>query len=248
MAAGADPGRARPHQGSRGLTLTRAMILAAGFGTRMGALTKDRPKPLIDVAGRALIHHALDRCEEGGVGTVVVNLHYRGDQIRAALRDRASPKIIFSEETEILETGGGVAKALPLLGADPFFTLNADAIWTGAAPLAALARGWRGGAGALLLLAPRERALGHVGPGDFRLDAAGRITRRGAAETAPYVFTGAQIIAPDEFKDAPAGAFSTNLIWDRLIGEGRAFGLVHDGDWVDVGHPEGLRRAEDALR
>lgn len=225
----------------------RAMVMAAGFGTRMGALTKDRPKPLIPVGGKALIDHALDACADAGVTQAVVNLHYRGDQIRAALAGRTAPEVLYSEEPDILETGGGVVRALPLLGRAPFFTLNSDAVFTGAAPLPALARGWRDGMGALLLLVPRASAIGHAGAGDFFMDDAGRIARRGEAATAPYVFTGAQIITPEAFAAAPKGAFSTNLIWDRLIGEGHAFGVVHRGDWVDVGTPEGLALAERAL-
>lgn len=226
------------------------MVLAAGFGTRMGALTKDRPKPLIEVAGRALIDHALDAVAAAGVEEAVVNLHYRGEQIAAHLAPRDAPRIVYSPEEEILETGGGVARALPLLGADPFFCLNADAIWTGAAPLPALAAAWDGARmGALLHLVRREDAIGHKGLGDFHRNAAGALTRRGAAEGAgpPYVFTGAQILTPGAFDDAPAGAFSTNVVWDRLIEDGRLFGVVHEGAWVDVGTPEGVSLAEAAL-
>lgn len=226
----------------------RAMVLAAGFGTRMGALTGKTPKPLLRVAGRALIDHALDHLAAAGVARAVVNLHYRGAQIRAHLADRTAPEIVFSEEAEILETGGGAALALPLLGPDAFYTMNADAVWTGPAPLPALAAGWDGTRmAARLLLVPREAAIGHAGAGDFFMDETGKLTRRGSAPAAPYVFTGAQIISPEAFKDAPPGAFSTNLIWDRLIAEGRLFGAVHGGGWVDVGTPEGLRLAEDAL-
>ncbi|WP_340107961.1 nucleotidyltransferase family protein [Pikeienuella sp. HZG-20] len=226
----------------------RAMVLAAGFGTRMGALTAGTPKPLLRVAGRALIDHALDHLAAAGVARAVVNLHYLGAQIRRHLAGRTAPEVVFSEEAGILETGGGVALALPLLGPEPFYTMNSDAIWTGPAPLPALAAGWDGARmAARLLLVPRAAAIGHAGAGDFFMDEAGGLTRRGAAQTAPFVFTGAQIIAPGAFKDAPEGAFSTNLIWDRLIGEGRLFGVAHAGGWVDVGTPEGLRLAEEAL-
>ncbi len=225
-----------------------AMVLAAGFGTRMGALTRDRPKPLIPVAGRALIDHALDHVRDAGVPRAVVNLHYRGDQIRAHLAWRTAPLVAFSDEAEILETGGGIVRALPLLGPDPFFTLNADAVWTGPAPLPCLAAGWDATRmSALLHLVPRSAAIGYTRSGDFFCDADGRLSRRGVAAVAPYVFTGAQIIAPAAFADAPDGAFSTNLIWDRLIGQGRLFGVVHAGTWVDVGTPEGLLLAEAAL-
>ena len=223
------------------------MILAAGLGTRMGALTANTPKPLLKVAGKTLIEHTLDHCAAAGVERAVVNLHYLGNQIRTAISDRRAPEIVFSEETEILETGGGTARALPLLGDNPFYSLNSDSIWTGAPPLATLTAGWRAGAGALLHLVRRDRAIGYSRAGDFFMAEDGRLTRRGEASAAPLVFTGAQIIAPGSFEGAPQGAFSTNLIWDRLIAKGRLFGVVHDGGWVDVGTPEGLRLAEEAL-
>lgn len=224
------------------------MVLAAGRGTRMGALTAATPKPLLLVAGKALIDHTLDHLVAAGAERAVVNLHYLGPQIRTHLIGRKAPEIIFSEEEELLETGGGVVKALPLLGAGAFFTMNADAIWTGAAPLDALGAAWDGARmSALLHLVPREAAIGYTRQGDFFIAEDGRLTRRGAAPVAPYVFTGAQIIIPEAFADAPSGAFSTNLVWSRLIGEGRLFGVVHDGAWVDVGTPEGLLLAEEAL-
>lgn len=225
-----------------------AMVLAAGFGTRMGALTADRPKPLLPVAGRALIDHALDHLAAAGVERAVVNLHYRGDMIRTHLSPRRAPRVAFSEEAEILETGGGVRKALPLLGDAPFFCMNADAIWTGPEPLGPLGAGWDGARmDALLLLVPREKAESHAGLGDFSMDPAGRLIRRTAAPSAPYVFTGAQIIAPGAFADTPEGPFSTNLVWSRLIQMGRVHGVVHEGGWIDVGTPEGLRVADAAL-
>lgn len=226
-----------------------AMVLAAGFGSRMGALTENTPKPLLPVGDATLLDHTLSRCVEGGVRRVVVNLHYRGDQIRRHLAGRAEPVVEFSEEAEILETGGGVRQALPLLGDEPFYTMNSDAIWTGDAPLPALAAAWDvARMGALLLLAPRARALGYTRAGDFFLGEDGRLSRRGGAALADFVYTGAQIIAPEAFEKAPAGAFSTNVIWDDLIAAGRLFGVVHDGDWVDVGTPEGLALAAEASR
>ena len=198
-----------------------AMILAAGFGTRMGALTSNTPKPLLKVGGRSLLDRALDLCAEISVRRVVINLHYRGDQIRAALSNRTDMEIIFSEETEILETGGGVTAALELLGDTPFFTLNSDAVWTGAQPLAALSRAWRPDGGALLHLVSRENAIGYSRSGDFELSIDGALSRRGDAPTASYVYTGAQIISPEAFTDAPQGAFSMNLVWDALLDERR---------------------------
>lgn len=225
-----------------------AMVLAAGRGTRMGALSLARPKPLLEVGGRALIDHALDRLLAAGVRRAVVNLHWLGGMIRGHLAGRRAPEIVFSEEAELLETGGGVRRALPLLGPAPFFSLNADAVWTGPEPLPALAASWDAARmGALLQLAPRARAAAHAGRGDFFRGADGRLSRRGAAASAPYVFTGAQIVAPEAFAETPEGPFSTNLVWDRLIAEGRLYGQVHEGGWVDVGTPEGLRAAEAAL-
>lgn len=224
-----------------------AMILAAGFGTRMGALTADRPKPLLEVAGKSLIWRTLDECVKAGVSRAVVNTHYRGDMIEGALASRDDLKIIISEETEILETGGGIAKALPFLGAKPFFSVNSDAIWTGPRPLPTLMSEWREDMGALLHLTPRENAIGYTRDGDFFMDVTGRLTRRVGASKAPFVFTGAQVIRPEVFVNAPSGAFSLNVIWDQLIASGRLFGVVHQGAWVDVGTPEGLRLAEAEL-
>ncbi len=225
-----------------------AMVLAAGRGTRMGALTADRPKPLIEVRGRALIDIALDRLLAAGVRRAVVNLHYLGAMLRAHLAGRAAPEIAFSEEAELLETGGGVKRALQLLGPAPFLSLNADAVWTGPEPLPPLVAAWAPARmGALLQLVPRARAVAHAGRGDFFLGDDGRLSRRGGAASAPYVFTGAQVIAPEAFAETPDGPFSTNLVWDRLIEEGRLFGQVHPGGWVDVGTPDGLAAAEAAM-
>jgi len=227
-----------------------AMILAAGFGTRMRPLTETRPKALIEVAGRALIDRALDMAEGAGVRRAVVNLHYRGDQIREHLAERPAPEIVFSEEVpEILETGGGIELALPFLGDRPFFALNPDGVWTGPPPLKALAAAWEPGRmDALLLLVPRLRARGHGGRGDFFLRAQGGTpTRRGSAAAAPLIYTGAQILAPEAFDDAPGGAYSVNRIWDRLLAKKRLAAVLHGGGWVDVGTPEGLTLAEAAL-
>ena len=227
-----------------------AMILAAGFGTRMRPLTEARPKPLIPVAGRALIDHALDRVAAAGLCRAVINLHDRGDMIRAHLAERPAPCIAFSEERpEILDTGGGLAEAARrgLLGAGPVHVLNSDAIWTGPEPLAALASAWDGAAmDALLLLVPRMRAINYTRAGDFRLEG-GRPVRRGSAPTAPYVYTGAQILGPRAREGLPAGAFSINRIWDALLARGRLAALVHAGAWVDVGTPAGIAAAEAAL-
>lgn len=216
------------------------MLFAAGFGTRMGALTATRPKPLIEVAGRALIDHALDLARAAGAGPIVTNLHYRGEQIRDHL---AGQDVLFSDESaQILDTGGGLRKALPLLGPGAVFTLNSDAVWTGANPLATLETGWRADMGALLLLAPMDRVRGREGAGDFTLHPEGRISRGG-----PMVYLGAQILRPDGLKGIADPVFSLNRLWDALIAEGRAFGTVHPGLWCDVGHPAGIATAEAML-
>ncbi len=225
-----------------------AMIMSAGFGTRMGALTEDTPKPMLMVAGKRLIDHAFARVAEGGATKVVVNLHYLGDQVRLHLAGLTSPEIEYSEEDELLETGGGLVRARPLLGEDPFYAVNSDAIWTGDAPLPTLARAWDPARmDVLMLMAPIREALAYTRRGDFFLDDDMRPRRRGDAPFADYVYTGAQIMAPaalDGFAEKP---FSANEIWDRALAAGRLFAAVHRGGWVDVGTPEGLATAAAAL-
>lgn len=225
-----------------------AMILAAGFGTRMRPLTDHCPKPLLQVGGRAMIDLVLDRAAEAGVRQAVVNLHYLGQMIRDHLAARASPEIRFSDEQpEILETGGGIVRALPLLGAGPFYAVNSDAVWAGPNPFGVLAGAWDPAAmDVLLLLVPRAAAAGYARAGDFFLD--GGLPRRRADEAAaPYVYTGAQIVAPEVFAGAPSGPFSMNLIWDAEIARGRVRAVVYPGAWVDVGTPEGLAAASEVL-
>ena len=217
------------------------MIFAAGLGTRMGALTRDRPKPLIEVAGRPLIDHALALVRAAGIERIVVNTHAHADQLQSHLA-RVAPEAVLSHEPDLLETGGGLKRALPLLGAGPVFTLNADMVWSGPNPLAALAAAWASGTGAMVCLVPRAAAVGHGGPGDFFLDG-GRVRRRGAAATADFVYAGAQIIDPAPVAAFPAEVFSLNPVWDGLIADGRLEGLVHPGGWVDVGRPEGIALA-----
>ncbi|TPE52737.1 nucleotidyltransferase family protein [Amaricoccus solimangrovi] len=224
-----------------------AMIFAAGLGTRMGELTRHRPKPLIEVAGRPLLARALDLTRAAGVARTVVNIHAHPDQMRAWLAAEA-PEAVVSEEPALLETGGGLRAALPLLGHGPVFTLNADMVWRGPNPLDSLARAWDPARmDALLCLVPRERAAGHTGVGDFFRDAEGRLTRRGAAPEAPFVYAGTQIIEPARLGEIPERIFSLNRLWDLLLAGGRVFGAVHDGGWVDVGRPEGIARAEAEL-
>lgn len=220
------------------------MIFAAGFGTRMGALTATRPKPLISVAGKPLLDHALDLATGAGAAPVVVNTHYLADQIAQHLQGR--PVQISAEREEILETGGGLRKALPLLGQGPVMTLNSDSVWTGKNPLAQLAAAWNPARmDALLLLLPAQNALGHRGTGDFLLDADGRIHR--ANGQPGLVYLGAQIVKPEGLNQIDTPVFSLNLLWNEMIAQGRAYGIVHQGGWCDVGRPEGIAEAEGLL-
>lgn len=221
------------------------MIFAAGLGTRMGALTAHRPKPLIEVGGRALLDRALDLAAEAGCAPVVVNLHYLGQQIADHLAGR---DIRLSwERGEILETGGGLRQALPLLGAGPVLTLNPDVLWTGANPLPRLRAAWDPQRmEALLMLGRAGRLRGHSGRPDFAMDGQGRLSRhRGEAEG--YVYLGAQMLEPGRLAEIPGPAFSLNRFWDAAMAEGRVFGLLHDGGWCDVGTPAGLAEAEAML-
>jgi MurNAc alpha-1-phosphate uridylyltransferase len=220
------------------------MIFAAGFGTRMGALTKTRPKPLVTVAGRALIDHALMAARAAGIGKIVVNTHYLADQIIDHL---AGQSIVFSHETgKILETGGGLKAALPLLGHGPVLLLNSDAVWTGENPLTQLCAAWDSTKmDALLLMAPPEKATGHKGTGDFILAADGRISRAKGARAPVYL--GAQILNTALVAQKQDDVFSLGVIWDDYIAQGRAYGIMHQGGWCDVGSPEGILLAEGLL-
>ncbi|WP_149141706.1 nucleotidyltransferase family protein [Gemmobacter caeruleus] len=221
------------------------MLFAAGFGTRMGALTRSRPKPLIEVAGRALLDHALAQAAGVPLDRIVVNLHYLPDQIRAHLHDRAG--ITFSDEQpEILETGGGLRAARPLLGPDPVFVMNTDGVWTGENPLQQLAAAWDPARmDALLLLLPAGDFTGHRGTGDFVLAPDGRLTR--AAGRPGHSYIGAHVTRTDLLAAYPQTAFSLNLFWDDAIARGRAYGLVHRGGCADVGRPDGIAEAERLL-
>lgn len=221
------------------------MIFAAGFGTRMGALTADRPKPLVPLAGRPLIDHALDHAGAVALGRPVVNLHYLGDQIERHLAGRDA--ILSWERGPVLETGGGLKAALPLMAPGPVMALNSDAAWAGPNPLETLARTWRDDMGGLLLVGRTGALAGRKGrPADFHMDAQGRLTRaRGA--TQGVVYLGAQILQPDPVAAWTERVFSLNRIWDALIAEGRLFGVDYPGGWCDVGTPEGLAEAETLL-
>lgn len=220
------------------------MIFAAGFGTRMGALTANQPKPLIKVAGRALVDHALDLAATAGARPVVVNTHYLAGQMADHLANH--PVIMSEEPGQILETGGGLRKALPHLGKGPVMTLNSDAVWTGENPLTQLARHWDPDRmEALLLLLPTDQATGHGGQGDFLMAETGVLSR---AKGAPgLVYLGAQILQTKGLQQIEQEVFSLNLLWDDMIARGKVHGLVHRGGWCDVGHPAGIAQAENLL-
>ena len=236
-----------------GTTIESALVLAAGLGKRMRPLTAARPKPLVRVAGKALIDHSLDRIAAAGIGQVVVNAHYLADALEAHLRGGDWPfTIAISDERDLLlETGGGMVKAAPLLNGDPFLAVNSDNIWTDgpADTIQLLAHHWDAARmDALLLLVRHAGAVGHGGRGDFHMDATGLLSRRKPGRVAPFVYTGIQLISARFLRDAPAGPFSTNILWDRAIGEGRLYGLAHQGQWFEVGTPEAIPVTEAALR
>ena len=229
----------------------RAMVLAAGLGTRMRPFNGQVPKPLVKVGGKALIDYVLDRLAAQGIERAVVNVHHLADQIERHLAQRRQPKIVISDErSELLGTGGGVAKALPELGDAPFFHVNSDTIWIdGVKPnLARLAEGFDGARmDALLLLAPAASSIGYSGRGDFSMAADGRLMRRGEREVVPFVYAGAALLAPAFFAGATCGAFSMSPLFDRAAGAGRLCGLRLEGVWMHVGTPEAIQAAEKAL-
>jgi len=233
------------------IELTHAMVLAAGLGTRMRPLTAERPKPLLELAGRSLLDHALDRLAAAGVAQVVVNAHWHAEQIAAAIAHRTAPRILLQREETLLETGGAVRMALPHLGERPFAVVNGDAFWLdGPTPaLRRLAAAFDPRQmDALLLMVRTTQVDGAVGHGDFLLDPLGRARRPREREIAPFLFGGVQVLSPALFDGAPEGAFSLNLLYDRAIEQGRLHGLVHDGVWFHLSTPEDLRKAEEMLR
>ncbi|WP_435203856.1 nucleotidyltransferase family protein [Qipengyuania sp. 902] len=230
-----------------------AMLMAAGLGKRMRPLTATTPKPLVRVAGKPLIDRALDRIEDAGIEKALVNVHYLADAIEAHVGPREAPAISFSDEREqLLETGGGMVKAqaagqLP----DPFFACNADSIWLDGPrnAFAELSARWDPEQmDALLLVVSHVRAFNFDGTGDFYMDAAGRLTRKQPERIAPFIYTGIQVVSHRLLRDAPEGKFSTNILWDRAIGEGRLFGLAFTGEWYEVGTPQHIAPTEEALR
>ncbi len=217
-----------------------ALLFAAGFGTRMTPLTDRVPKPLIPVAGKSLFDHALDVVRGAGIGSVVANTHYHADQMAAHLHRRG---VTQSFEPEILDTGGGLKAAVPLLRGEAVVTLNTDAVWTGPNPAAAALTAWDGARmDALMVLVPAGSATGHVGMGDFLMDAEGRLTKGPG-----LVYSGLQIVRSAPFTSIAEDRFSMHKVWDRMIGAGRLFGIIHQGGWCDVGRPDCIALAERLL-
>ncbi len=229
-----------------------AMVMAAGLGKRMRPLTATRPKPLVTVAGRTLLDRTLDHLRAAKIPRAVINVHYLPDAIEAHLKHRsAGLDITISDERDLLlETGGGVVRALPLIDRDTFYVVNSDNLWIDgpANSLRLLAERWDEAAmDALLLLVPYARANCHKGQGDFHMDAAGKLSRRRPTRVAPFVYTGIQLVSRRLFDDPPTGAFSTNILWDRAIAADRLYGMTHPGLWFDVGTPEAVKQTEAML-
>jgi N-acetyl-alpha-D-muramate 1-phosphate uridylyltransferase len=229
-----------------------AMVMAAGLGKRMRPLTATRPKPLVEVAGAALIDHVLVRLADAGVTRAVVNVHYLADALEAHLKRHSQGLdiVISDERAKLLETGGGLVKALPLIDADPFIQVNSDNYWVDGPvdALTLLAQRWDDDAmDALLLLVPLARANCHGGKGDFHMDAGGLISRRKVGRIAPFVWTGVQMLSKRLIAEPPGDVFSTNIFWDRAIASGRCYGVVHQGLWFDVGSPPAIAKTEALL-
>jgi N-acetyl-alpha-D-muramate 1-phosphate uridylyltransferase len=228
-----------------------AMVFAAGLGSRMRPLTDTIPKPLIPLAGRPLIDHVLDRLAATGVSRAVVNVHYLADNLEAHLSARQKPEVIISDERDaLLDTGGGLMRAKQLLGDDSIVIHNSDSVWLDGVGnnLKRLFEAWDPERmDTLMLLASTSKCVGYNGAGDFNLDADGRITRRSESRMTPFVFAGVSVAHPRLFENAPDGAFSLNVLWDRAMADKRAFGLRMDGFWMHVGTPEALTEAEKMI-
>lgn len=234
-------------------TVQKAMVLAAGMGTRMRPLTETIPKPLVEVAGHPLIDHVLDRLEAAEVREAVVNVHHHADLLEAHLATRTAPPHLHirDERGLLLDTGGGVKNALPLLGDAPFLVINSDTIWIeGVTPNLVRLQNQFDPAhmDALLLVAASALSIGYDGTGDFTMDAEGRLARRSERMVSPFIYAGACILSPALFADAPQGPFSLNSIFDRAGEAGRLFGLRLEGLWMHVGTPDAIPAAEEAIR
>ena len=227
------------------------MVLAAGFGERMRPLTDKKPKPLVEVAGKPLIEHVLDKLADAGVETAVVNVHYLADMIEKRLASRKKPRIVFSDERKLLlNTGGGIVKALPQLGAAPFYLINSDSIWIDGVRgnLARLAENFDPAAWMRCSCSRRRRdSIGYAGRGDFAMASDGRLRARAEREVVPFVYAGVAILSPSLFKDAPDGAFSLTTLFDRASEAERLYGLRLEGVWMHVGTPDAIALAEDAI-
>ena len=236
---------------SKSLASDVAMVLAAGLGTRMRPLTLERPKPLVEVAGRTMVDHCLDKLADAGVARAVVNVHHFPTMVKDHLRARTAPAVSISDESgQLLETGGGMVNALPLLAADPFFCINSDNLWVDGPQdvFRQLSAAWKPDAmDALLLLVPHTRAANHKGKGDFHMDGAGRITLRRSGRIAPFIYSGIQLVSQRLLRDAPKEPFGTMLLWKRAMAEGRLYGVSHLGLWYEVGSPEAIAPTEEAL-
>ena len=231
------------------LIANKAMILAAGLGRRLQPITINTPKPLVMVAGKPIIDYAIDHFVKAGLERLVVNVHYLADQVIEYLDDRDDIEIIVSDETsQILDTGGGIKKALPFLGNKPFFTCNSDIIWHDKhqEALKGLLSAWKNNSmDALLLLKPTDSAFGYNGKGDFFIEPNGMVTRKNAGESAPFVFAGLQLIKPNIFEEYPEEPFSLNKVFDKLLSSERLFGFVYGGNWLHIGDVDGLEIAEN---
>ncbi len=227
-----------------------AMVMAAGLGKRMRPLTATQPKPLVRVAGKALIDHTLDRLADAGITDAVVNVHYLAEALEAYVLQRESPRITISDERDaLLETGGGMVAARSSLP-DPFFCLNSDNIWLDGVQnsFVQLSQQWNADRmDALLLLSPHTNARNFVGPGDFHMDALGMLSRRRSGRIAPFIYTGIQLVSHRLLRDAPEGRFSTNILWNRAMDEGRLYGTAFAGQWFEVGTPAAIKPTEKAL-
>ena len=241
----------RPDPG--GTVPETAMVMAAGLGKRMRPLTATRPKPLIPVAGKALLDHVFDRLRAAGIKRAVVNVHYLADSLEAHLKAQVEDidVIVSDERDRLMETGGGLVKAREMIGDQPFLVVNADNLWIDgpADTIKLLASRWDDATmDALLLVVPYARAHNHPGRGDFHVDAQGKITgRRKPGRVAPFVYTGVQILSPRVIRDWPEGPFSTMVFWERAIEAGRAYAFVHQGLWFDVGSPPAIAKTEALL-
>jgi MurNAc alpha-1-phosphate uridylyltransferase len=229
-----------------------AMVLAAGLGKRMHPITLAIPKPLIEVAGKRLIDYAFDHLRAAAVNRAVLNVHHHANQLENWARTQKTPEIVISDERNgLLDTGGGILKALPHLGAHPFFVLNSDSFWLDGTTSAMqrLRRMWDGRKmDSLLLLSPVSSSVGYDGTGDFHMDSEGRLIRKGQSGPAPFIYAGCFLVAPTLFAGAPKGPFSVNLLWDEAQARGRLFGIRHDWLWIHVGRPESIAYAEEVMK